>query len=52
MRQPLSPRALISAMCVAQLLTMLSISVYAAQLPFLSELWSLSNTQAGWIGAA
>lgn len=52
MRQPLSPRALISAMCVAQLLTMMSISVYAAQLPFLSELWSLSNTQAGWIGAA
>lgn len=52
MRPPLSPRALIGAMCVAQLLTMLSISVYAAQLPYLSELWSLSNTQAGWIGAA
>ncbi len=52
MRQPLSPRALIALMCVAQLLTMLSISVYAAQLPHLSALWSLSNTQAGWVGAA
>lgn len=52
MRQPLSPRVLIAMMCVAQMLTMLSISVYAAQLPSLSELWSLNNTQAGWIGAA
>ena len=52
MRQPLSPRTLIVVMCVAQLLTMLSLSVYAAQLPTLSALWSLSNTQAGWIGAA
>lgn len=52
MGQPLSPRALIFAMCVAQLLTMLSISAYAGQLPLLSALWSLSNTEAGWIGAA
>jgi MFS family permease len=52
MPQPNSPRALIFAMCVAQLLTMLSLSVYAAQLPNLSKLWSLNNTQAGWIGAA
>lgn len=52
MRDALSPRGLIAAMCVAQLLTMLSISVYAAQLPNLSALWSLSNTEAGWIGAA
>lgn len=52
MPQPLSPRALILAMCVAQLLIMLSLSVYAAQLPLLSGLWSLSNAEAGWIGAA
>lgn len=52
MAQPFSPRMLIFSMCVAQLLVMLSISVYAAQLPTLSKLWSLSNTQAGWIGAA
>lgn len=52
MTRPLSPRSLIFAMCVAQLLIMLSISVYAAQLPQLSGLWSLNNTQAGWIGAA
>lgn len=52
MTKPLSPRSLIFAMCVAQLLIMLSIAVYAAQLPVLRDLWSLSNTQAGWIGAA
>lgn len=52
MLKPLSPRALIFAMCVAQLLIMLSLSVYAAQLPVLSKLWSLNNTEAGWIGAA
>ncbi|GAB4233046.1 MAG: MFS transporter [Methyloligellaceae bacterium] len=37
---------------MAQLLTMLSLSVYAAQLPELSRIFGLSNTQAGWIGAA
>ncbi len=39
-------------MCLAQLFTMLSMSIYAAQLPRLTELWGLSNTSAGWIGAA
>lgn len=47
-----SARALTLMMCVAQLLTMLSISVYAAQLPHLRALWGLTNTEAGWIGAA
>ncbi|MGD9868206.1 MAG: MFS transporter [Hyphomicrobiales bacterium] len=47
-----SPRFLIGMMCLAQLLTMLSISVYAAQLARLRDLWSLTNTEAGWIGAA
>lgn len=31
---------------------MLSISVYAAQLTELRDLWDLNNTEAGWIGAA
>ncbi|MEC9368378.1 MAG: MFS transporter [Pseudomonadota bacterium] len=52
MPQPKSPRLLIGLMCLAQLLTMLSISVYAAQLPRLRDLWSLTNTEAGWIGAS
>ena len=39
-------------MCGVQLLTMLSISVYAAQLPNLRDLWGLTNTEAGWIGAS
>lgn len=52
-RTPSAPTlTLILLMCVAQLLTMLSMSIYAAQLPHLSALWSLNNTEAGWIGAA
>lgn len=47
-----SPQMLIGVMCLAQLLTMLSISVYAAQLARLRDLWSLTNTEAGWVGAA
>lgn len=52
MRMTRSPRALTVLMCLAQLLTMLSLSIYAAQLPNLRSLWSLSNTEAGWVGAA
>ena len=52
MRLQESPQKLVALMCVAQLLTMLSISVYAAQLPNLRALWSMNNTQAGWIAAA
>jgi MFS family permease len=39
-------------MCAVQLLTMLSLSVYAAQLTNLRDIWQLSNTDAGWIGAS
>jgi len=52
MSKRLSDRALIGTMCFVQLLTMLSISVYAAQLTELRALWGLNNTEAGWIGAA
>lgn len=45
-------RRLIGLMCLAQLLTMLSLSVYAAQLYVLRDLWGISNTTAGWLGAA
>ncbi|MGI9380053.1 MAG: MFS transporter [Methyloligellaceae bacterium] len=43
---------LVVVMCGVQLLTMLSISVYAAQLTNLQNLWGLNNTQSGWIGAS
>lgn len=48
----LSDKALILVMCGVQLLTMLSISIYAAQLPALRDFWGLNNAEAGWIGAA
>lgn len=47
-----SARRLTLLMCVAQILTLLSMLVYAAQLPDLRALWSLSNTEAGWIASA
>lgn len=49
---PAAARALTLLMCAAQFFTMLSMSVYAAQLPLLRDLWALSHTEAGWIGAA
>ncbi len=48
----LSERSLIVLMCAMLMLTVLSLAVYAAQLTQLKTLWSLSNTEAGWIGAA
>jgi len=42
---------LIAAMSVAQVLLVLSISIYATLLPEYRSLWQLSNTQAGWISA-
>ena len=45
----LGPRALIAAICGAELLTMLGFSAFPALLPKLLGLWELSNTEAGWI---
>ncbi|MGI9381795.1 MAG: MFS transporter [Methyloligellaceae bacterium] len=47
-----SARRLTLFMCVAQILTLLAMLVYAAQLPRLREAWSLTNTEAGWIASA
>ena len=44
--------ALVSAMVGAQVLTMLGVSAFAALLPEFRQAWGLSNTEAGWIGAA
>ncbi len=46
----LKPIQLIAAMCVAEVLTMLGFSSFAALLPDFQALWRLSNTEAGWIG--
>ncbi len=42
---------LIAAVCLAEVLTMLGFSTFAALLPFFRETWQLSNTDAGWISA-
>lgn len=47
-----SATRLVSAVCVAHVLTMLSFSSFATLLPQFRELWSLSNRQDGWISAA
>ena len=46
------PAPLVAAMVGAQVLTMLGISAFAALLPQFQQAWGLSNTEAGWIGAA
>jgi MFS family permease len=49
-REP-SPRALILVLSATSILGMLGTSSFAALLPEFEKLWSLSNTDAGWIGA-
>ena len=52
MRTRPSDTALIALMCWVQLLTMLSLSIFAAQLTHLRDVWGLSNTEVGWISSA
>lgn len=47
----MSAPVLIAFMCLAQVLTCLSISIYATLLPEFRAMWQLNNTQAGWISA-
>ncbi len=42
---------LIGLMCLAQVLLVLSISIFATLLPEFRSAWQLSNTEAGWISA-
>ncbi|MBC8338063.1 MAG: MFS transporter [Rhodospirillales bacterium] len=45
----LSPTGLITAICVAEIFSMIGVATFPALLPtFISE-WQLSNTDAGWI---
>ena len=49
-REP-SPGALIAILSATSVLGMLSISSFAALLPEFQRLWSLDNTEAGWISS-
>jgi len=42
---------LIGLMCVAQVLLVMNLSIFATLLPDYRELWQLNNTEAGWISA-
>lgn len=47
-----SASVLIGIMCLAEILLCLSISIFATLLPEYRDVWSLTNTQAGWISAS
>jgi MFS family permease len=49
-RQKLSPISLLIVLCVAQILSMAGFANFAVLLNELSAEWSLTSTQAGWIG--
>ena len=49
-RQKLSPVSLLIVLCIAQILSMAGIANFAVLLNELSAEWSLTSTQAGWIG--
>jgi MFS family permease len=49
-RQKLSPTSLLIVLCVAQILSMAGFANFAVLLNELSAEWSLTSTQAGWIG--
>jgi len=46
---PMKAFALVTAMCTAQVLSMLGVFAFPALLPHFLDLWDLSNSQAGWI---
>jgi predicted MFS family arabinose efflux permease len=48
----LGPAALVALVCAAQVLAQLGAFFWPALLPRMMPLWSLSNSQAGWITAA
>tara|TARA_B100000700_G_C14941156_1_gene806829 strand:+ start:178 stop:1404 length:1227 start_codon:yes stop_codon:yes gene_type:complete len=48
--QKLSPVSLLAILCTAQLLAMSGFANFAVLLNELSKEWTLSSTQAGWIG--
>ena len=49
-RQKLSPVSLLIVLCIAQILSMAGFANFAVLLNELSAEWSLTSTQAGWIG--
>lgn len=47
--RPRNAVRLVTAMCVAEVLTMMGTFAFPALLPDFVEQWSLSNTEAGWL---
>ena len=45
-------RTLVAAMCFGQIGTLLPHAAFPALIPLFTSLWSLSNTEAGWIAGA
>jgi MFS family permease len=50
--QTASPYRLTFFLCLAEILALAAIATFPALLPNFKKLWSLSNTEAGWINAA
>ncbi|MCZ6557469.1 MAG: MFS transporter [SAR324 cluster bacterium] len=46
-----NPVLLVSAGCVAQILSMSGFATFPSLLPQFQEIWGLTNTEAGWINA-
>lgn len=47
-----SPYRLTLFLCLAEILALAAIATFPALLPNFRELWTLSNTEAGWVSAA
>ena len=45
------PVFLVTVACLAEIVSMAGVSIFAALLPIFQENWALSNTEAGWINA-
>ncbi len=45
----MTPRRLIAAMCLAEVLGMAGFGSFPALLPQFAETWRLSSTEAGWV---
>ncbi len=49
LERKLSPRALVAAICAAEILGMATFATFPALIPVFQPAWSLSNTEVGWI---
>lgn len=49
-KSPLSPVMLVMVMCLAEILGMAAFATFPTLIPTFQQEWSLTNTEAGWIG--